>query len=552
MYYLAIGNPEKTAALLAKRYEVSAGVLPVIKDLYPHQPPPDSEELPQVGRPYQRLNDWRWAVPEVSTFLEGPGEDCLLLGNVPIDDDGHPWRNLAAAWAEAGLRRQLGWLAQVANLWDACVAQSVASSLLDLANVGVQGWQVRLFYLTLDSTTPTLPQLAAAWRSLTPITPALVPLLDALATGQIDTAGALASALESLAQRTPSGRVVEVTGATDVGRRRKDNEDCFTYDSAGQYAIVCDGMGGHDGGEVASRLATDSLDADCKALTTQKLAPEETRQYLTDALRRANQQILALNQQQRRNGTARMGTTVVACHLQDSLLHVAHVGDSRIYLINRAHCQQLTVDHDLTQKEISRAASTSNAAMAIPTGGTLTQALGLMPADTLQPVVRSFVLSEECLILLCSDGLCDGDLVERFWRTAFLPLIDQALVSGAPVIMNLALSELGHDNITFILLKYAPGADSADLTPRVPVVQRAETVLRVPPERPKAARSSSSWLMLGSAVLIAAVVAGLYFLGPHLAGANPPASQETSLQNGRGSRPASPPQSSSLGSGAKP
>ncbi|WP_230842560.1 protein phosphatase 2C domain-containing protein [Gloeobacter morelensis] len=533
MYYLAIGNPQKLATPLAERYQqVPAGLLPVVRDLSPHQPHPSREELPAAGRPYQRLNDWRWAVPEVFTFLEGAGEPCLLLSNAPLDDDGVPWGHLAEHWPQASALQQLGWLSQIAKLWDPCVEQKVASSLLLPANIGVQGWQMRLFYLKADAASPTLRDLAACWRTLSPLSAPLASLVGAVEAGQVNRAADLVEALESMALLMATGRVIQTSAATDVGRRRKNNEDCFAHDPAGRYAVVCDGMGGHEGGEVASRMATESLERDLGALAGQGLTPREVRSRLAEALGKANAQLWETNQQQRRNGTGRMGTTVVACYQDGALLHVAHVGDSRIYLVNRKHCQQITVDHDLTQKEISRARTTSAAAALIPTGGTLTQALGLMPEGTLQPMVQSFILPEECLVLLCSDGLCDGDLVERSWKSALRPLLDRDLAPAAPALIDLALRELGHDNITFVLLRYMPGAARAtDSPPTIPqrprpqtqeipaaVVEAAATTAAparaMPAARPTAPTGRNPWLPIATVAGVVAVAAGAYLLLP--------------------------------------
>ncbi|AGY60551.1 protein phosphatase 2C domain-containing protein [Gloeobacter kilaueensis] len=554
MYYLALGNPEKLAARLGERYQqVRSGVLPVVRDLSPHQPPPNTDEspashLPASAQPYQRLNDWRWAVPEVFTFLNGPGEPCLLLSNVPVDD-GVPWQNLIEGWREANVLQQLGWLAQIVRLWEPCVAQKVASSLLLPTNIGVQGWQIRLFYLKSDTDgqSVTLSDLVGCWRTLQPLSSVLASLIVAVESGQVGNASDLLEAIESLAILVASGRIAEVTAATDVGRRRKNNEDCFAYEPGGRFAIVCDGMGGHDGGEVASRMATESLEKDLKNLASQGLTPREIRSQLIETLQKANLQIWEVNQQQRRTGTGKMGTTVVACYQDGALLHVAHVGDSRIYLINRKHCQQLTVDHDLTQKEISRAHAASSAAALIPTGGTLTQALGLMPQGTLQPVVQSFVLPEECLVLLCSDGLCDGDLIERHWKSILRPFLDQDLSSAAPKLIELALRELGHDNITFVLLKYVPGAVKEPELPTVELPERPQTIVpkssepaepipavaaAAPPEMPVAAPAPKPlsverprpkpWLPIAAGSM-AAVLAGAVFVLPRLSRTTAPA-----------------------------
>lgn len=451
MYYLMSGNCQASG----RRYQIVAPAPLVVRDLEPEQPVESPAQLPALARPYQRLNLFRWAIPEIytcSSALDGP--PWVLLTNGPLFADGSPWPTLVQGWAGASYLQQLGWLIQVVRLWKPCLQEKVASSLLSPDNIGVLGWQIRLFYLATDSQPPSLSALGSAWLALQPLAPSLSQIARAVAAGELATADALLAALEAQAGRWQLTRPPDVYGITDPGRR-DNNEDCFAYDSQGSFGIVCDGMGGHEAGEVASRMALESLKYDLAQLSTQQVPPLQLRQGLLQALHRANEQILEANRRQGRSKFRQMGTTVVAYLLSGRLLHIAHVGDSRIYLIDRHHCQQLTVDDDVANQEVSLARATSGAMLQISSSGNLTQALGVATASPLQPTVQTFVLPEECLVLLCSDGLCDGGLIERFWQSARLPLLDTDLIVGAKALVDLALEELGHDNITFILLKYA-------------------------------------------------------------------------------------------------
>ncbi len=196
----------------------------------------------------------------------------------------------------------------------------------------------------------------------------------------------------------------------------------------------------------------------------QPLTALQMRQGLAEAVYRANQQLVNRNQSERRSRYQQMGTTVVAYCLTGSLLHIAHVGDSRIYLINQSHCQQLTVDDDVANLEVSLAHTTTTASSYLTNGGALTQALGVTATQSLLPTVQTFVLPEDCLLLLCSDGLCDGSLIERTWQTALRPLLEGDLAGSTQELLDLALRELGHDNITFILVRYTPPAAPARST----------------------------------------------------------------------------------------
>lgn len=450
MHYLAIGDCEELPALTANRYKIIGHSPLIIRDLYPERPTASAGELPSACRPYQRLNAQRWAVPQVHACLtEGlNGDGCILLADAPLYPNGVPWPRLDEAWFEGSLLQQLGWWLQLAQLWDSCSREQVATSLLNLANVRVLTWQVRLLHLVRDVSSPSLQNLGASWLTLKPLPP-LLQIAQALATGQTTQIETLLADLEALAMTIAPAATLSATGATHAGRR-SNNEDSFAY-SASTYGIVCDGMGGHEGGEVASHLALESLQAD---LSFPDLGAARIRSRLTEALHRAHSRLWQINLQQGRTHYRRIGTTAVVCYLSGPLLHIAHVGDSRIYLIDQEHCQQLTVDDDVANHEVSLAHTTANAMLQIATGGHLTQALGVVPTEELQPRVQTFVLPEECLVLLCSDGLCDGGLVERFWPSVLAPLLHTDLNTGSQALIELALKELGHDNITFVVMKY--------------------------------------------------------------------------------------------------
>ncbi|WP_218079936.1 protein phosphatase 2C domain-containing protein [Anthocerotibacter panamensis] len=447
MYYLVTGNPQP---LPVGRYQPIGPA--VVHDTRPDLPlEPAPETLPVLCRPYQRLNAFRWAVPEVHACLGPPGQPWVLLGSAPLDECGQPWPTLLESWANASVLMQVGWLMQVARLWDPCVQEGVAQSLLDPQNLGVQGWHLKLFYLRPTPEAPILCQLGHSWQKLLHPDSPLSKVVEQMVEGSLLQAQALISVLEALVVAT--GRVTAIVGTTHPGNRA-NNEDTYLYDPQGRYGIVCDGMGGHEGGEVASALALTSLKEHLAYLCSTLLTPLQMRQGLAEAIYRTNQQLVNRNRSERRSRYQQMGTTVVAYCLTGALLHITHVGDSRIYLIDRTHCQQLTVDDDIANLEVSLAHTTTFESLSLSNSGALTQALGVTTNQSLLPTVQTFVLAEDCLLLLCSDGLCDGALVERSWRTMLRPLLEGALTTQG--ILDLALRELGHDNITFILSRYTP------------------------------------------------------------------------------------------------
>ncbi|WGV25186.1 serine/threonine phosphatase [Halotia branconii] len=260
---------------------------------------------------------------------------------------------------------------------------------------------------------------------------------------------------------------LEDAGRTDVGRQRHHNEDCFgietkidklelprnrVLEARGLY-ILCDGMGGHAGGEVASELAVNTLRKYFQTHWVGNQLP--TKDSIREAVNLANQAIYEVNQQDARSGVGRMGTTLVMLLIQDTQAAVAHVGDSRLYSLTRKRgLEQITVDHEVGQREIARGVEAS-IAYARPDAYQLTQALGPRDEKSINPDVNFFEINEDSLLLLVSDGLSDNDLLENHWQTHLNPLLSSGanLERGVTELIDLANQYNGHDNITAILVR---------------------------------------------------------------------------------------------------
>ena len=154
---------------------------------------------------------------------------------------------------------------------------------------------------------------------------------------------------------------VEVAGKTDVGCVRANNEDNFGYDSRYGIFVVCDGMGGQAAGEVASKMGVDILldyfrnespVSEAHSSNGNHAAISAAAKSLTSAIQLANSKIFEAGQeQQARRG---MGSTIVAALVRGNSLAIAHVGDSRIYLVRQGAIQQLTQDHSLVMEQVRR------------------------------------------------------------------------------------------------------------------------------------------------------------------------------------------------------
>jgi protein phosphatase len=263
---------------------------------------------------------------------------------------------------------------------------------------------------------------------------------------------------------------LEDAAATDVGRQREHNEDYFgiTLDlhkselpfgssvQAKALYIMCDGMGGHAGGEVASRLAVETLQTYFKQhwYGKGKLSlPAEA--VIRSAILAANQAIYDQNQAGDRLGSGRMGTTLVMLLLCGTKVAFAHVGDSRLYRFSRKQgLQQLTTDHEVGQREIKRGAS-FEVAYARPDAYQLTQALGPRDSAYVDADIEYMDLNEDALFILASDGLTDGDLLEQYWPNYIESLLSSQanLELGVQQLVELGNQQNGHDNITAIVVR---------------------------------------------------------------------------------------------------
>lgn len=255
-------------------------------------------------------------------------------------------------------------------------------------------------------------------------------------------------------------------GHTDIGKRRSHNEDCFAIDTTihkkqtpqgirfkgrGLY-LVCDGMGGHDAGEVASAMALEKISAYWQENWQQELPEIDD---LKKSILFANQAIYNVNIQKGTSGSHRMGTTLVMALIQDLKIALAHVGDSRIYRVTRKRgLEQLTIDHSVAQMDIRNGVDPKIAFSRVD-AFQLTQALGPRDNNFVHPDISVMEIKENTLFVLCSDGLSDNNFLENHWQTCLSPLISSQtnLNEGLSKIIALANEVNGHDNITCVLVR---------------------------------------------------------------------------------------------------
>ena len=237
-------------------------------------------------------------------------------------------------------------------------------------------------------------------------------------------------------------RVFQACGRTDTGRVRDHNEDSFAIMAERRLYLVADGMGGHNAGEVASRMAIEALVEYFSLAKVRQMAgnDEEIRHSLINGLRFANQRIMKAAEG--KPGYRGMGCTLVACHLDGEALHTCHVGDARCYLADAASIRQITTDH--TGMAYYGKGDTEHPP---PKRPVVTMAIGF-PFQQ-DPEYHRVPLLAGHKVLLCSDGLWSmvGDTeLYAIIRNAATPetactqLIDRANAAG------------GRDNITALVI----------------------------------------------------------------------------------------------------
>lgn len=251
---------------------------------------------------------------------------------------------------------------------------------------------------------------------------------------------------------------MKVAYRSDIGRIRLVNEDrgwTEIMDSGLAVAIVADGMGGHQAGEVASQLAVDTF-REALLGTTATLSMDERKLLIRQAILQANEVIFDMAS--RNNQYHNMGTTVVAALLQPENGVIGHIGDSRAYKWRDGVLSQLTEDHTLVNELVKSGQISLEEAAVHPRRNVLTRALG---TDELVEVeVRGISWKPGDLLLLCSDGLINMVSIQEMTET--LSRDDLDLDAKADKLIQLALQAGGDDNITVVLLHHAEDTEQEE------------------------------------------------------------------------------------------
>ncbi len=271
--------------------------------------------------------------------------------------------------------------------------------------------------------------------------------------------------------------VIQSWAKTDVGKKRKLNEDAFLADSALGLFVVADGMGGHAAGEVASALAVQAVRSvveEAKPLIEQfaRSPTAETREQIAHlmekAIHKACSEIYATATSDL--GKRGMGTTCVALLAIGRKAVIGHVGDSRVYLFRQGRAHQLTEDHTIINEQLKRGLITREQAKEADNKNVITRAVGIQPSVAVDTLITDLLPGD--LYMLCSDGL-HGYLSEDE-----LPVLlaQEPREKLADQLVDLANARGGKDNITAVAVSVT--ADDEEET--TDVEGKTEVLRRIP------------------------------------------------------------------------
>jgi len=246
--------------------------------------------------------------------------------------------------------------------------------------------------------------------------------------------------------------LIQAAGVTDIGLVRRNNEDNFGYDLRHGIFVVCDGMGGQQAGELASKIAVDTIleyynqdhsTSDVRGTTFEGVSQRAAT--LATSVQLANQAIHDAGARDLR--VAGMGSTIVAVAVEGNLFSIANVGDSRIYLIRKNEVVQLTNDHSLVMEQVRRGLMTLEEAEQSKMQNVIVRALGT--DDTVEPDLADHEFVSGDVLMMCSDGLSRYVKEEKMIEAANIESLEQACAA----LIEAAKDGASDDNITCLMIR---------------------------------------------------------------------------------------------------
>ena len=553
-------SSEQVNQLISDRY--LAITTRVFLDTKPGIKPQTPDEVPQKIITYLQLFPYYPHIPQVYGQIDGTDTWLLDYGTLPINAESQLkytqlLPEVTDLWRSATAFQQLSWLRQIAKLWRPMLNKKVASTLLTPRLLRINGQVVQILQLKFDGDRyiqlQDLGKLWSQWIDYAnpSIQEMLIQLCDRLKIGSLSKSRQVIAILDralEICQRSQQYSY-QIYAISESGPSRNNNEDAAypnfeipinVSSDNNPLAIVCDGVGGHEGGEIASRETIEYLRSKIAQLSFEKQDnnPRIIAKQLTQFINESNDLISQRNDSEQRLERQRMGTTLVMGLAHNHEMYLAHVGDSRIYWITPSSCHQVTVDDDLASREVRLGYAVYRDSLEYPSAGALIQALGMRDSAALHPNIQRHIIDNDCIFLLCTDGLSDFDRVEQHWRHTVLPVLKgkRDLTSAVKTLIKIANEKNGHDNATVALVhcQVQPKTDVAQINltwsdvevasantrwsdvdsteTSLPKTETADT--NIPPQPSKITypiKTSSWWLKFVVLLLIVSVVVGSIF-----------------------------------------
>lgn len=242
---------------------------------------------------------------------------------------------------------------------------------------------------------------------------------------------------------------MRIISKTDVGKVRTSNQDSYAageFQNGVAWAVVCDGMGGNAGGNIASSTAVKSISEKITMGYRDGMTSSSIKNLLITAITNANYEVYDMaNANAELKG---MGTTVVAAIITPGTVYVSHVGDSRAYLVSKSEIRQITKDHSVVQDMVEKGEITPDEAKSHPRKNLITRALGV------DEEVKADFLAEDTtsddVLLICTDGLTNFVDQSDIYRV----VCDEPYTDFADTLVDMANKNGGADNITVVAVAY--------------------------------------------------------------------------------------------------
>lgn len=239
--------------------------------------------------------------------------------------------------------------------------------------------------------------------------------------------------------------MIKAYAKTDIGKMREMNQDYFyVSNNELQLYILADGMGGYQGGEIASKLAVISVKNYIENNFNETPKDKENLlKLISSSIEYAN---MVVYERAKEDNLEGMGTTLEVCLIYNNKVYIGHIGDSRIYRIRKEFIRKLTQDHSYVQKLVKDGTITKEEAEHHPKKNMLMKALGCNAY--VEPDVMMKIFQKEDILVICSDGLTNMVKQENIYN-----IVTKNIDTAADNLINLANENGGYDNITVVLIQ---------------------------------------------------------------------------------------------------